>query len=225
MSLKTYDDMTAAFPNVVQKGVIGDAPARSDLLPAPYTDFVYGHRPKAVPNDPLFSRAVALVRNPLDQTISHWHYAHVRRSTGITLDEFAPENLVAFKKKFSQIKRLSENFGTPILHYEDLTENPTDTFREAFLHYKLPIDSSAIKLAVDHASIKNARAFEDKHGYMHVSDVRKRRPGSRARFVRDGSIGQWRTHLPDGLKMVEAAGIDPSLFRFEATDQQLLDSR
>lgn len=214
MSLKTYDDMTAAFPNVVQKGEIGSVPARSDLLPAPFTDFVYGHSPRAPFDLDTPGAVIFLVRNPLDNVVSWWHHAFRLKGSADPIEAMAADRLRQFAKKYAIMQDLSREHGFPIVHYEDIMERPVPSFAAAFKAVGLPVNEELIALAADHASIRNARAFEDKHGYMHVKNPKKRDPSNGKRFVRDGSIGQWKEHFPDGLKMVANAGMDPRGFRF-----------
>lgn len=221
---KTYDDVEAAFPN--RQKVDEHKPCRADLLPPGVEDFLYGHNVgwpmKATQDGPV----VYLVRNPLDQAVSWFHYAKTRRPKAteeIGILNLSLERLPGFAQKWSSMSAYAErDERATIFHYEDLMEEPERVFSEMFEHWGLPIEPELVSQSIRHSSKKAAQAFEDEKGFMHANpDKRSRWKGKR--FVRDGSIGQWRTAFMDEevkalLTRMEELEIPESDFRYLPRD-------
>ena len=149
--------------------------------------------------------AIYLVRNPLDVVISYAHHF------GLGLDD-AIEHLNYAGAGTPTTDMVARQFyGTWSMHvaswtqvpfparhvvrYEDMIENPLDTFRgvAGFLGLDPPPDR--LQRAVANSSFEQLQSQEDEEGFVERSQY--------SRFFRSGRIGQWREDLSeDQVKQV-----------------------
>ncbi len=150
----------------------------------------------------LTRQAVYLVRNPLDMVISyadHW---------GMSVDEIAdliskPTNGVPASPKTIQqyLGNWSEHvkgwsgetqFRVLTLRYEDLLSNPEAMFEKVVNHIGLPLDSGALRQAVQFSRFDVLQSQEQANGFVE-------RGQPQVRFFRSGTHGQWREVLTEAL--------------------------
>lgn len=158
-------------------------------------------------------KVVQLYRNPLDQMISMYHYHRVRyeeKSILSVRDELLARYVKSFRSVMSS--RSESNFS---ITYENLVRNPRAVLSCLIKFIGLPVDHDSIEKAVILSSKDAVREIEKKraapiHSSPHMP--------SQQSFVRDGSIGQWKSVFGyDDLQAIDQSlrkqGLD--LFSFD----------
>jgi hypothetical protein len=158
--------------------------------------------------EPLFpgdggSRAVYLVRNPLDVAISFAH--HLRATTNAAIDAMANPDF-AFGAWSDRIglqleQRLSSWSGhvlswldqgtipVHLMRYEDMLREPTQTFGACLDFLEIDVGKSELERALDQSSFSALRTQEEAFGF-------RERRGDKP-FFRSGRAGAWRGSLTD----------------------------
>jgi hypothetical protein len=75
-----------------------------------------------------------------------------------------------------------------LMRFEDMRENPVETFGEAVRFLGLDYDTDRVRRAVSFSSFEILRAQELKNGF-------KEKPAQSDRFFRSGQAGEWRGKL------------------------------
>ena len=143
--------------------------------------------------------AIYMLRNPLDVAISYAHHF------GVDLDEaIAQLNYpVAGTPTTDMIAR--QYYGTWSMHvaswtqvpfparhvvrYEDMIENPLETFRGVARFLGLDPPQERLERAISHSSFEQLQTQENEKGFVERSQ--------HSRFFRSGKIGQWRDDMSD----------------------------
>jgi hypothetical protein len=150
------------------------------------------------------SRAVYLVRNPLDVAVSFAH--HMARSVDVAIGSMAnpdfafgarsgllPEQLEQRLSSWSGhvLSWLDQSrFPLHLMRYEDMLERPALCFRECVRFLGLDEDGAAIDRALSFSSFSALRAQEQAFGF-------RERPEAASSFFRRGQAGKWRETLSD----------------------------
>ncbi len=149
--------------------------------------------------------AIYVVRNPLDVAISYAHHF------GLGLDEAIEQlnypgagtpttDLIArqFYGTWSMHVASWTQVAFPARHvvrYEDMTENPLETFRGVAEFLGLDPPADRLQRAISHSSFEQLQSQENEKGFVERSQY--------SRFFRSGRIGQWREGLSeDQVKQV-----------------------
>jgi aryl sulfotransferase len=146
--------------------------------------------------------AVYIVRNPLDVAVS------LANHLGKTVDEAIARMADPEYAFGSHTDRLHHNLRQRMLtwsghvlswldqtdipvhlmRYEDMLEQPLETFTRCVSFLGLDEDLLKIQTAINQASFESLRSQEIKHGF-------RERPGTASAFFRSGTSGQWKTAL------------------------------
>lgn len=78
------------------------------------------------------------------------------------------------------------------LRYEDLLADPEENFSKTLKHIGVPIEEERLKRAIKHASFKEVKRQEKKHGFIEKSAAAES-------FFTSGKSGGWKSDLPDDL--------------------------
>lgn len=154
-------------------------------------DFVWQHFEDDL--DTARGPIILQYRNPLDALISRFHYDCDRwKAAGRNVNHpreclFAVEEFAA---KYARMRAVSKKRTNAIMvSYERLKQAPEAVFETMVSFAGLPIMTKLIERAVLFSSAENVRQEEIERGRAIVS------PTTTGYFVRDGSIGQWRSVL------------------------------
>jgi aryl sulfotransferase len=150
--------------------------------------------------------AIYVVRNPLDVAVSYAFHSGRDFDTMIAVmadPEFAAATS-ATRLSTQLRQRLSSWSGhvsswidaagvnCHMMRYEDMVQNPVETFSATARFLDLPCDEARVKQALDGARFEKLSAQEQERGFVE-------RPRRAERFFRTGRIGDWRNHL-DGAQ-------------------------
>ncbi|HMP08672.1 MAG TPA: sulfotransferase domain-containing protein, partial [Lacipirellulaceae bacterium] len=141
---------------------------------------------------------VYIVRNPLDVAISYSH--HLDRTIDDTIEIMgsigftSPTNDKAVfqiqgswsENVYSWTKR--PNAALHVMRYEDMIDQPFESFGELAEFLQLPVDPERLQKAIDKASFKNLQEMEREKGF-------RERPAHAEKFFRQGKAGQWKFEL------------------------------
>ena len=146
--------------------------------------------------------SVYIIRNPLDMVLSY------ARHHGQTLEEAVyaishtdnashgfGESVATFMGSWSQhVNSWTARAPWPQLtvRYEDLLEDPEIHFSKVIEHIGIPIEEERLKRAIKHASFKEVKRQEKKHGFVEKSV-------SADSFFTKGQSGVWKDELPAEL--------------------------
>ena len=153
------------------------------------------------------AKAVYILRNPLDVTVSYANHMSVDIDTAITKMS-QPEHTLC-KNVFGLQSQLRQKLLTwsghveswagakelPVhfIRYEDMKHNPLEAFTAAVRFIGLEHSQEQIANAIEQSSFDKLKAEEDSKGF-------KERPVHTASFFRAGNTGDWRSHLTDELR-------------------------
>lgn len=155
-----------------------------------------------VSRQPLFShratsRAVYIIRNPLDVAVSFGHHMGGdidqaiklmgQRTAHLRLNTQLPQPMGDWSwhvQSWTDDPKLRKK----ILRYEDLLEYPMKSFTEMAQFAGLPDEESRVKRAIKHASFAALQRQEDENGFKETSVKSKR-------FFREGRAGGWQSVL------------------------------
>ena len=172
-----------------------------------------------VPVDRLFNptlnenvRIAYFYRNPLDQAVSTFNHIQNHKTQGhryyidhqgnMTLMSNVSEfihhvGLEAYIKQFLTFKIMKDLYSDNILllKYENLIRNPKPTFLSVLTHFGHDVEDSnhlkKVEMALLLSSKKSLKKIENRIGHSLAKD----QINSNQSHIRDGSVGQWRTHL------------------------------
>tara|TARA_R110000868_G_scaffold82148_2_gene232094 strand:- start:789 stop:1670 length:882 start_codon:yes stop_codon:yes gene_type:complete len=146
--------------------------------------------------------ALYFVRNPLDVVLSLAN--HIGLTVDETIDQYMNCEDGAFIKKNRIAQQYRQLLGTWAMHasswidqnnipvhvirYEDMKENPLDTFKEATLQMQLNYDDKTIHKAIESCDFNKLKAQEVNRGF-------KERPNAASAFFFKGESGRWKKEL------------------------------
>lgn len=144
---------------------------------------------------------IYLVRNPLDVAVS---WAFHNGKTTEKADKTINTPLLVNHKKDKHYEQLRQqllswrdhykswtqqkNIPTLVLRYEDMKQQPLETFGRAVRFLGWEYSDEAIGAAIEKSSFKNLQQQEGEKDF-------KERLKSQKRFFRKGQIGDWKNHL------------------------------
>jgi aryl sulfotransferase len=147
--------------------------------------------------------AVYIVRNPLDVAVSIGFFSGYHEFD-LTIAQMAdPDRVLSFRPDMlsEQLRqRLStwsghvtswvdtKDIKCHIIRYEDMVQNPLDSFTAIVRFLGLPYDSSAIRNAIERARFDTLRGTEERRGFA-------AKPVEAQVFFREGRVGGWRDYL------------------------------
>jgi hypothetical protein len=149
--------------------------------------------------------AIYVVRNPLDVAISYAHHFGVDMDEAIqqldcsatgtsTTDMSARQYFSSWSvhvKSWTQVSFPARH----VVRYEDMTENPLETFRGVAEFLGLDPPPDRLERAISHSSFERLQTQENEKGFVERSQY--------SRFFRSGQVGQWREDLSeDQVKQV-----------------------
>ncbi len=149
--------------------------------------------------------AIYVVRNPMDAVISYAHHFGVGIDDAIeqlnypgagtpTTDLIARQYYGTWSMHVASWTQVSFP-ARHVVRYEDMIENPLETFRgvAGFLGLDPPPDR--LQRAVSHSSFEQLQSQENEKGFVERSQF--------SRFFRSGRAGQWRAELSeDQIKQI-----------------------
>ncbi|MQF67070.1 sulfotransferase domain-containing protein [SAR202 cluster bacterium AD-802-F09_MRT_200m] len=153
------------------------------------------------------SKVLHLYRNPLDFAVSYYHWAfkyyperwpNVANPVDvmdILLDDYATM-YVSYQKA-----ALRKDTNVLRFSYEELMTDPQTCLSATLTWLGTTVDQSLVELACEYSSTASIRQLEERDGPMADNPVTR----ITGRFLRDGSIGQWKEHFDDSaVSKVEA---------------------
>lgn len=141
-------------------------------------------------------RKVICVRNPLDFLISIWHYNYLQRRSpersNQSIDDVLSKEISKYSAQMKYLKEVAQSTPerTFMTSYEALQIDPASEFSGALRLCGIEVKEDLLVAAVRNSSFKEIRRQEDERGRAIVAPIS-------GRFTRDGSIGQWKSHLTD----------------------------
>jgi hypothetical protein len=79
-----------------------------------------------------------------------------------------------------------------VIRYEDLLDDPEKHFASVLDHIGVPVEEERLKRAIKHASFKEVKRQEKKHGFVEKS-------AEADSFFTSGKAGSWKTELSEEL--------------------------
>lgn len=156
-----------------------------DLIPAQYT-----------------RAAIYILRNPLDMVLSYARHhdlsvadaVHaIGHSDNATIGH--GESVANFMGSWSEHVAswtARQPYPQLTIRYEDLLEDPKTYFAKALTHIGMPVEEERLKRAIKHASFKEVKRQEKKHGFVEKSVTADS-------FFTSGKAGAWKTELAPEL--------------------------
>jgi hypothetical protein len=145
--------------------------------------------------------AFYLIRNPLDVAVAFANHANSDLDTIIHRmadEEFAlasgtgqlPEQLRQRLLSWSAhvLSWIEAPFPVLVLRYEDMKQQPLETFAAAARFAGLPADPARVRKAVEFSDFQELQRQEQEHGF-------RERPSQTASFFREDGWGAWRREL------------------------------
>ncbi|MBI1260338.1 MAG: sulfotransferase domain-containing protein [Rhizobiales bacterium] len=169
------------------------------------------------------SGAVYLVRNPLDIAISYGHHLGVDVDRAIDQMEWTGfETEVDARRVHEVYGSWSEHVASwtakphravCVLRYEDLLENPYDSFARLSRHLLLRPSPEQLEEAIERSSFARLQAQEVREGF-------REKPDAAEAFFRSGTAGQWREGLTrrQVRRIVQVHGAQMSRFGYLSDD-------
>lgn len=160
---------------------------------------------------PLFpieitAATIYLIRNPLDVAVSFAHQngrsmreavaalCNSNHRLGAPFGVQLPQHMGSWSDHVRSWE--SSPLQPTVFRYEDLLENPIDSFARLVRTTGLPLDRQRLKRALEMCAFDRLRRHEEERGF-------KERPADASGpFFRSGTVGRWRAHLDDDLKAV-----------------------
>ena len=147
-------------------------------------------------------KVIFVVRDPRDIIVSCWFHSYFReKSYSGTIQEFirSPysgiEKILVAHNRWWASRNLASGFM--IVSYEKMTKDPGIALRDTLRFMgNWPIDDARISESVRAASFDNMRNIESEGLIQHHS-LRLPSLDPRARKIREGKVGGFRTHLND----------------------------
>lgn len=144
--------------------------------------------------------AVYIIRNPLDVAISLSH--HVGKPLDLKIASMASSNSgvsseIPDEHLDHRFLSWSEHvlswvdqkaFPVHVVRYEDMQEQPFETFSAAARFCGLPCDPDRVRRALQHSSFEALQKQERESGF-------RERPATADSFFREGKVGGWREVL------------------------------
>lgn len=147
--------------------------------------------------------AIYILRNPLDVAVSY--AAHDGISIERVIERMAKPDVVLAKSQQDLRDQLPHYLGSwsshtlswvdaplpvHVVRYEDMSYEPTATFRGVLQFLQEPDDAQRLQRAIRFSSFDELRHQEDTHGF-------RERTAPNDTFFRKGKVGNWREHLSD----------------------------
>jgi hypothetical protein len=153
---------------------------------------------------------IYIIRNPLDVAVSFAH--HMDASIDKAIERMADENFYFAAAKGGLNEQLrqkllswsghvrswteTENLDVHIMRYEDMKQNPHETFTRAVQFAGLDNSETQIKKALEFSRFDEMQRQEAEDGF-------KEKPVKAQTFFRKGDFGTWRDVLePDQVKRI-----------------------
>jgi hypothetical protein len=135
-----------------------------------FHDFIYQHgEPTYLANKERFpGSVVAVVRNPLDFLVSSYHFFFKSRQNLPEYPSHPNEIAQSYLPLLVNAYRAFKEMDCLLLSYEELVSDTATTLTRIVRHYRLPVDSRLINLAVEHSSLKAAREYQQQGQPIHV---------------------------------------------------------
>ncbi len=146
--------------------------------------------------------SIYILRNPLDMVLSY------ARHHGLTIEAAVhaighsdnatsgdANSVATFLGSWSEhVNSWTARAPYPQLtiRYEDMLADPVTHFTAVLEQIGVPVDETRLKRAIKHASFKEAKRQEKKHGFIEKSD-------SADSFFTSGKAGSWKTDLAPDL--------------------------
>lgn len=147
------------------------------------------------------SRAIYLIRNPLDVAVAF--ASHSSRALDTIIGSMANEEFTLAARAGELPEQLRQRLlswsahvlswveapiPVKVLRYEDMKQQPLETFTEAARFARLPDDPARVRKAVEFSDFKELQRQEQDHGF-------RERPPKAESFFREDGWGAWRREL------------------------------
>ena len=218
------NELKAMFPNRWQEAYTSWPPEYRQPTPllklVGIDDFPMQHGPYQSPHWDS-SRVLHLYRNPLDYAVSwyfyNFHYRTNRSQLVSGPDEVLDQNLDHYAGIYLSYREQALAGKTNLLRvsYEDLVSFPEERFAMILHWLNLETEPSLIERATEYSSRNTIKQFEERDGTFDDTE------DFTGKFVRDGSIGQWKEYFNDSAvervqDRLSLYGIDLDEFTLEA---------
>lgn len=198
----SYAELQKRMPNRRDRVLRGLEPVADgkDFTLFGIREVMYGHvhdRVAQANDHHHLGRKVICVRNPLDFLISIWHYNYLQRpnpeKSSQSIDDILSKEISKYSAQVKFLKEVAQSTleRTFMTSYEALQIDPASEFSGALRLCGIEVKEDLLVAAVRNSSFQEVRRQEDERGQAIVAPIS-------GRFTRDGSIGQWKSHLTDG---------------------------
>lgn len=168
-----------------------------------------------IPSDGI--KAIYIIRNPLDVAISYSYHCNCSIDKAISdlcdknccfsgetegLNWHLRQRLLTWSDHVESWVDNTE-ISVHVVRYEDMKNNPFETFKNAAIFAGLSYDDEKIKKAIEFSDFKILNREEKKNGF-------KEKKAIDTLFFRKGKIGDWRNYLSEeqvGLIIKEHKGV------------------
>lgn len=151
-------------------------------------------------NMAVSSGAIYIIRNPLDVAVSFSHHLGQSIDTTIKIMSASGHTTRKFGQSVHEVYgSWSENVDSwtrrpnrslYVMRYEDMHEEPTETFGKLSRHMLLNPTDEELSRAIELSSFSNLQKQEETTGY-------REKPATASKFFRKGKTGEWRDVLSD----------------------------
>lgn len=146
--------------------------------------------------------SIYILRNPLDMALSYARHHNLSLEDTVHAIGHSDnavigmgETVATFLGSWSEhVASWTARAPYPQLtvRYEDLLENPEEYFGKVLEHIGMPVEQERLKRAIRHASFREVKKQEKKHGFVEKS-------AHAESFFTSGKSGSWKNELPKDL--------------------------
>jgi len=149
-------------------------------------------------------KAIYIIRNPLDVAVSYSFHCSCSIDNAISdmrskdccfcgkTNKLMPQLRQKLLTWSEHVESWVDNTEIPVhvVRYEDMKNNPFETFKNAAIFAGLSYDDEKIRKAIEFSSFNRLNEEEKEKGF-------KERIAKDSLFFREGNIGGWRNHLSE----------------------------
>jgi len=224
---KTFDQCTMeriASVRMQANALMAESAGDGLLFVKTHNAMMSDHENIPLINPKVTAGAVYIIRNPLDVAISYSH--HLNFSIDKTIQfmalskAFIPHSdKMAYEFQGSWSEHVSSwtkkaNPALHIMRYEDLQQNPLNTFSQLVNFLRIETTDTKIAATIDASSFDKLKEMEEKHGFSE-------KPDHAQRFFRKGQINEWRNVLSKRQVRELVAAHGEQMERFGYLPEQL----
>lgn len=146
--------------------------------------------------------SIYIVRNPLDMVLSYARHHDLKIEDAVHAighsdnatsgDDMAVATFLGSWSEHVNSWTARAAYPQLTIRYEDLLADPEANFTSILKHIGVPVDAERLKRAIAHASFKEAKKQEKKHGFIEKSAAAES-------FFTSGKAGSWKSDLAPEL--------------------------